>query len=50
MAKVLIPSMPRFVRPRLFMKGAASYRQAQAASHDVSRDDMLAAPHAAPAG
>jgi hypothetical protein len=31
------------------MKGAASYWQSQAASHGVSKPDMLAAPYGAPA-
>ena len=49
MARVPIPSMPRFVWHRLFMRGAASFWQAQAASHGLSRAGMLAAPHGAPA-
>ena len=31
----------------MLRRGAASYRQAQAASHGVSKPDMLAAPHGA---
>jgi hypothetical protein len=49
MAKVPIPYMPRLIWHQLFMRGAASYWQAQAASHGVSEADMLAAPHGAPA-
>ena len=49
MASVPIPYMPRFIWHRVFMRGAASYWQAQAASHGVSKADMLAAPHGAPA-
>ncbi len=49
MASVPIPYMPRFIWHRMFMRGAASYWQAQAASHGVSKADMLAAPHGAPA-
>jgi len=49
MASVPIPYMPRPLWHRLFMRGAASYWQAQAASHGVSKPDMLAAPHGAPA-
>jgi hypothetical protein len=49
MASVPIPYMPRPIWHRLFMKGAASYWQSQAASHGVSKPDMLAAPYGAPA-
>jgi len=49
MARVPIPYMPRFIWHQVFMRGAASYWQAQAASHGVSKPDMLAAPHGAPA-
>jgi hypothetical protein len=49
MAKVPIPYMPRPIWHRLFMRGAASYWQAQAAGHGVLKPDMLAAPHDAPA-
>jgi hypothetical protein len=49
MAKVPIPYMPRLIWHRLFMRGAASFWQKQAAGHGVSKDDMLAAPHGAPA-
>jgi len=31
------------------MRGAASFWQKQAASHGLSKTDMLAAPHGAPA-
>jgi len=50
MASVPIPHMPRFIWHRLFVRGAASHWQKQAASHGVSKTDMLAAPHGAPAG
>jgi hypothetical protein len=49
MASVPIPYMPRFIWHRVFMRGAASFWQAGAASHDLSKADMLAAPHGAPA-
>jgi multimeric flavodoxin WrbA len=49
MASVPIPYMPRFIWNRIFMRGAALFWQAGAASHDVSKTDMLAAPHGAPA-
>jgi hypothetical protein len=49
MAKVPIPYMPRPVWNRLFMKGAGSFWEKQAAGHDVSPADMRAAPHGAPA-
>lgn len=48
MARVPIPYMPRLVWHRLFMRGAASHWQASAASHGLSKADMLAAPHGAP--
>jgi hypothetical protein len=41
--------MPRLIWHRLFMRGAASYWQAQAASHGLSKADMLAAPDGTPA-
>jgi hypothetical protein len=47
MARVPIPYMPRFVWHRLFMRGAASFWQKGAASHGVSRAEMLAAPYGA---
>jgi len=46
MARVPIPYMPRFIWHQLFMRGAASYWQAQAASHGLSKAGMLAAPTA----
>jgi hypothetical protein len=49
MASVPIPHMPRFIWHRLFMKGAGSYWQKEAAGHGVSKADMLAAPYGAPA-
>ncbi len=49
MASVPIPYMPRFIWHRLFMRGAASHWQTGAASHGVSKADMLAAPDGAPA-
>jgi multimeric flavodoxin WrbA len=49
MAKVPIPYMPRLIWHQVFMRGAASYWQKQAAGHGVSKADMLAAPHGAPA-
>jgi multimeric flavodoxin WrbA len=49
MARVPIPYMPRFIWHRVFMRGAASFWQAGAASHGVSKVAMLAAPHGAPA-
>jgi hypothetical protein len=49
MARVPIPYMPRPVWHRLFMRGAASYWQTHAASHGLSKADMLAAPLGAPA-
>jgi hypothetical protein len=49
MAKVPIPYMPRLVWHRMFMRGAASYWQKEAAGHGLSKADMLAAPHGAPA-
>ena len=49
MVRVPIPYMPRLIWHRLFMRGTASYWQKQAASHDVSKADMLAAPNGAPA-
>jgi hypothetical protein len=49
MARVPIPYMPRLIWHRLFMKGAGSYWEKQAAGHGVSKADMLAAPHGAPA-
>jgi multimeric flavodoxin WrbA len=49
MASVPIPYMPRPIWHRLFMRGAASFWQKQAASHGLSKADMLAAPHGAPA-
>ena len=49
MAKVPIPYMPRLIWHHMFIKGAASYWQKQAAGHGVSKADMLAAPHGAPA-
>jgi hypothetical protein len=48
MAKVPIPYMPRLVWRWMLIRGAASYWQKQAASHGLSKADMLAAPHAAP--
>jgi len=45
---VPIPYMPRFIWHRVFMRGAASFWQAGAASHGLSKTDMLAAPHGAP--
>ena len=50
MASVPIPYMPRFIWNRIFMRGAASFWQAGAASHGLSKADMLAAPHGAPVG
>jgi hypothetical protein len=49
MARVPIPYMPRLIWHRLFMKGAGSCWEKQAAGHGVSKADMLAAPHGAPA-
>lgn len=49
LARVPIPYMPRFIWHRVFMRGAASFWQAGAASHGLSKADMLAAPHGAPA-
>ena len=49
MASVPIPYMPRFIWHRVFIKNAASFWQAGAASHGLSKADMLAAPHGAPA-
>jgi multimeric flavodoxin WrbA len=49
MASVPIPYMPRFIWHRVFMRGAASFWQAGAASHGLSKADMLAAPHGVPA-
>jgi multimeric flavodoxin WrbA len=49
MAQVPIPYMPRFIWHRMFMRGAASFWQKGAAGHGVSKADMLAAPHGAPA-
>ena len=49
MARVPIPYMPRFIWHQMFIRGAASYWQAQAASHGVSKPDMLAAPYGTPA-
>jgi multimeric flavodoxin WrbA len=49
MASVPIPYMPRPIWHRLFMKGAGSYWEKQAAGHGVSKADMLGAPHGAPA-
>jgi hypothetical protein len=49
MAKVPIPHMPRLIWHQLFMRGAASFWQKQAAGHGLSKPDMLAAPHGAPA-
>ena len=49
MASVPIPYMPRFIWHRVFMRGAASFWQAGAASHGLSKADMLAAPYGAPA-
>jgi hypothetical protein len=49
MARVPIPYMPRFIWHRVFMRGAASFWRAGAASHGLSKADMLAAPHGAPA-
>ncbi len=49
MARVPIPYMPRFIWRRVFMRGAASFWQAGAASHGVSKAGMLTAPHGAPA-
>lgn len=48
-ARVPIPYMPRLIWHRLFMRGAASHWQAGAASHGLSKADMLVAPHGAPA-
>jgi hypothetical protein len=48
MAAVPIPYMPRFIWHQMFMRGAASHWQKQAASHGVSKADMLTAPHGAP--
>lgn len=49
MARVPIPFMPRLIWHRVFMRGAASFWQARAASHGLSKADMLAAPDGAPA-
>jgi multimeric flavodoxin WrbA len=49
MAKVPIPYMPRLIWHQMFIRGAASYWQKEAAGHGVSKADMLAAPHGAPA-
>lgn len=48
MASVPIPHMPRFLWHQIFMRGAASHWQKQAAGNGVSKGDMLAAPHGAP--
>jgi hypothetical protein len=48
MASVPIPHMPRFIWHQMFMRGAASHWQKQAAGHGVSKAAMLAAPHGAP--
>ena len=48
MASVPIPNMPRFLWHRIFMRGAASWWQKEAAGHEVSKADMLAAPLGAP--
>ncbi len=48
MASVPIPHMPRFLWHQIFMRGAASHWQQEAAGHGVSKADMLAAPHGAP--
>jgi hypothetical protein len=49
MARVPIPYMPRLIWRLVFMRGAASFWQADAATHGLSKADMLAAPHGAPA-
>ena len=49
MAKVPIPYMPRLIWHQVFMRGAASFWQAGAAGHGLSKADMLVAPHGAPA-
>ena len=49
MASVPIPHMPRFIWHQIFMRGAAAHWQKEAASHGVSKADMLAAPHGEPA-
>jgi len=49
MARVPIPYMPRPIWHRLFMRGAASFWESGAASHGLSKADMLGAPYGAPA-
>ncbi len=49
MARVPIPYMPRLIWHRMFLRGAASHWQKRAVSNGISKADMLAAPHGAPA-